>query len=101
MLIKELPTELLYSIRYSLRDAGGAIEEEFEDAVELDITWSELPRELPVDAGAYYPGTPVELAAEFGLYPAPEGNDVVWEISDEEGNVLKLEPSIKTGHLAM
>jgi hypothetical protein len=77
--------------RYIHRDDNGAITSDTEDSVELEIGWSDLPSGT-VNAGSYYRGAPIELEVEFGLYPEPNNEAIVWEITDENNNVLRLEP---------
>ena len=66
---------------------------EKEDYITLDIAWYDFP-EGTLDAGSYARGfTPIVLKVEFGMYPLPEEPGAVqWEITDEQGNVLQLEP---------
>ena len=65
---------------------------EDEDFITLDIAWYDFPQGVQ-DAGSYPPDLPITLEVEFGLYPMPEGPmAVMWEITDNQGNVLRLEP---------
>ena len=75
-----------------MRDPSTNILSEYEDFVTLGISWNDFPKGT-LDAGSYPLDVPIPLEVEFGLYPFPEEpTDITWEITDQQGNVLRLKP---------
>ena len=67
--------------KFVLQNESGEIVSEAEDVLNVRVSYAKFPQDK-IDAGEYSEGSPVELAVEFGMYPQPDENDLLWLIED-------------------